>query len=80
MWCICMGCYIALDPATATAEVVRASHHDPVLVPATGQPRALASGGGLPLGLNAEELYPTTSGRLHAGDLPTSFLMFSSLR
>ncbi len=21
MWCICMGCYIALDPATATAEL-----------------------------------------------------------
>jgi serine phosphatase RsbU (regulator of sigma subunit) len=80
MWCICMGCYITLDPATATAEVVRAGHHDTVLVPAAGQPRALAGGGGLPLGPDAEELYPTTSVRLRAGNLPTSFSMFSSLR
>lgn len=62
-------CYVALHPGTGTADVVRAGHHQPMLLPGTEPPRFLDVAGGLPLGIDVEELYPTAAVSLRAGDV-----------
>lgn len=56
------------NPATRMLTYVRAGHNEPFLVRASGQFERLDAGS-LPLGINANERYPTTEITLNPGDL-----------
>ncbi|MER6627619.1 SpoIIE family protein phosphatase [Streptomyces sp. NPDC000987] len=53
-------CYLALDPSDGTLQVCRAGHPAPALVAPRKRPRLLKVPGGLPLGIDREQQYPTT--------------------
>jgi serine phosphatase RsbU (regulator of sigma subunit)/anti-sigma regulatory factor (Ser/Thr protein kinase) len=61
-------CLIALDPASGEAKIVRAGHPLPLLRRADGSVQAIAEEGGIPLGVLADEQWPTATVRLEAGD------------
>lgn len=62
-------CYIALRPADGTIQVCRAGHPAPALVAPGSPPRLLDVAGGLPLGIDRGERYPTTRLRLRPGSV-----------
>ncbi|NWF29642.1 SpoIIE family protein phosphatase [Streptomyces sp. PKU-EA00015] len=62
-------CYIALTPSDGTLRVCRAGHPAPALVTPRKPPRLLEIPGGLPLGIDREERYPTTRLRIAPGSV-----------
>ncbi|MEU6808111.1 SpoIIE family protein phosphatase [Streptomyces sp. NPDC046831] len=62
-------CYIALNPRDGTLRVCRAGHPAPVLIPPRKAPRLLEVPGGLPLGIDREQRYPTTRLRIAPGSV-----------
>lgn len=62
-------CYIALNPADGTLRVCRAGHPAPALITPRRPPRLLEVPGGLPLGIDREQRYPTTRLRVAPGSV-----------
>ncbi|SEE22132.1 Serine phosphatase RsbU, regulator of sigma subunit [Streptomyces sp. 2231.1] len=62
-------CYMALNPSDGTLRVCRAGHPAPALVTPRKPPRLLEVAGGLPLGIDREQRYPTTRLRIAPGSV-----------
>ncbi|MFE5216368.1 MULTISPECIES: PP2C family protein-serine/threonine phosphatase [unclassified Streptomyces] len=62
-------CYMALNPCDGTLRVCRAGHPAPALVTPGKPPRLLEVPGGLPLGIDREQRYPTTRLRIAPGSV-----------
>jgi serine phosphatase RsbU (regulator of sigma subunit) len=62
-------CYIALTPSDGTLRVCRAGHPAPALITPRKPPRLLEVPGGLPLGIDREQRYPTTRLRIAPGSV-----------
>ncbi|MFG2290950.1 SpoIIE family protein phosphatase [Streptomyces sp. NPDC048595] len=62
-------CYIALTPSDGTLKVCRAGHPPPALITPRKPPRLLDVPGGLPLGIDREQRYPTTRLRIAPGSV-----------
>ncbi|MGW7825072.1 SpoIIE family protein phosphatase [Streptomyces puniciscabiei] len=62
-------CYIALNPFDGTLRVCRAGHPAPALITPRKPPRLLEVPGGLPLGIDREQQYPTTRLRIAPGSV-----------
>ncbi|WP_051370885.1 PP2C family protein-serine/threonine phosphatase [Streptomyces sp. 142MFCol3.1] len=62
-------CYIALNPSDGTLRVCRAGHPAPALITPRKPPRLLEVPGGLPLGIDREQRYPTTRLRIAPGSV-----------
>ncbi|GAA2926176.1 SpoIIE family protein phosphatase [Streptomyces enissocaesilis] len=60
-------CYIVLDPATGSAQAVRAGHPQPLLRHPDGSTEVLDLDGGVVLGVDDEATYPVTELRLAPG-------------
>ncbi|MDQ1012530.1 serine phosphatase RsbU (regulator of sigma subunit)/PAS domain-containing protein [Streptomyces sp. V4I23] len=60
-------CYIVLDPATGSAQAVRAGHLQPLLRHPDGRTDVLDLPGGVVLGVAADAAYPATGLRLAPG-------------
>ena len=60
-------CYIVLDPATGSAQAVRAGHPQPLLRHPDGRTEVLDLPGGVVLGIDVEASYPVTELRLEPG-------------
>ncbi|MER6101425.1 SpoIIE family protein phosphatase [Streptomyces sp. NPDC001832] len=60
--------YAEADPETGTLDIARAGHPDPVVVTADGSAVIRQTGGGLPLGVEADAHYPTSRLTLDAGE------------
>lgn len=60
--------YVEVDPASGTLHVARAGHPDPVIRSAEGTAQIRPTDGGLPLGVEADSDYPTTSLVLGPGE------------
>ncbi|MFF8933876.1 SpoIIE family protein phosphatase [Streptomyces paradoxus] len=62
-------CYMALNPSDGTLLVCRAGHPSPALITPRRPPRLLEVSGGLPLGIDREQRYPTTRLRITPGSV-----------
>ncbi|MFJ5728218.1 PP2C family protein-serine/threonine phosphatase [Streptomyces paradoxus] len=62
-------CYMALYPSDGTLLVCRAGHPPPALITPRRPPRLLEVSGGLPLGIDREQRYPTTRLRITPGSV-----------
>ncbi|MFE1177171.1 SpoIIE family protein phosphatase [Streptomyces sp. NPDC058773] len=62
-------CYLALTPSDGTLRVCRAGHPAPALITPRKPPRLLEVPGGLPLGIDRKERYPTTRLRITPGSV-----------
>ncbi|WP_405680395.1 SpoIIE family protein phosphatase [Streptomyces sp. NBC_00868] len=62
-------CYVVLDPASGTAQAVRAGHPQPLLRHPDGRTEVLDLAGGLVLGIDPEAAYPVTELRLAVGSV-----------
>ncbi|MFD4247107.1 SpoIIE family protein phosphatase [Streptomyces sp. NPDC058525] len=62
-------CYVLLDPATGSAEAVRAGHPQPLLRHPDGRTEVLDLPGGVVLGIDPEATYPVTALRLATGSV-----------
>lgn len=62
-------CYMALNPSDGTLLVCRAGHPCPALITPRRPPRLLEVPGGLPLGIDREQRYPTTRLRITPGSV-----------
>ncbi|MFI2184898.1 SpoIIE family protein phosphatase [Streptomyces sioyaensis] len=62
-------CYLALTPSDGTLRVCRAGHPAPALITPRKPPRLLEVPGGLPLGIDREQRYPTTRLRIAPGSV-----------
>lgn len=62
-------CYVALNPSDGTLRVCRAGHPAPVLITPRKPPHLLEVPGGLPLGIDREQRYPTTRLRIAPGSV-----------
>ncbi|WP_129282657.1 SpoIIE family protein phosphatase [Streptomyces sp. TM32] len=62
-------CYIALTPSDGRLQVCRAGHPAPALITPRRPPRLLEVPGGLPLGIDREQRYPTTRLRIAPGSV-----------
>ncbi|MFE1773485.1 SpoIIE family protein phosphatase [Streptomyces sp. NPDC059008] len=62
-------CYIALTPSDGRLQVCRAGHPAPALITPRKPPRLLEVPGGLPLGIDREQRYPTTRLRIAPGSV-----------
>ncbi|QIY57303.1 SpoIIE family protein phosphatase [Streptomyces sp. RPA4-5] len=62
-------CYLALTPSDGTLRVCRAGHPPPALITPRKPPRLLEVPGGLPLGIDREQRYPTTRLRIAPGSV-----------
>ncbi|MFE9773153.1 SpoIIE family protein phosphatase [Streptomyces sp. NPDC005931] len=62
-------CYVALNPSDGTLRVCRAGHPSPALITPRKPPRLLEVPGGLPLGIDREQRYPTTRLRIAPGSV-----------
>ncbi|MFD9207791.1 SpoIIE family protein phosphatase [Streptomyces sioyaensis] len=62
-------CYLALTPSDGTVQVCRAGHPAPALITPRRPPRLLEVPGGLPLGIDREQRYPTTRLRIAPGSV-----------
>ncbi|MBW5486853.1 SpoIIE family protein phosphatase [Streptomyces bambusae] len=62
-------CYVLLDPATGTAQAVRAGHPQPLLRAPDGRTAVLDLPGGVVLGVDAEAGYPVTELVLDPGSV-----------
>ncbi|MFB7462053.1 SpoIIE family protein phosphatase [Streptomyces sp. NPDC056224] len=62
-------CYVVLDPATGSAQAVRAGHPQPLLRHPDGRTDVLDLAGGLVLGIDPEATYPVTGLRLAVGSV-----------
>lgn len=62
-------CYMALNPSDGTLLVCRAGHPSPALITPRRPPRLLDVPGGLPLGIDREQRYPTTRLRITPGSV-----------
>ncbi|QTD98520.1 PP2C family protein-serine/threonine phosphatase [Streptomyces cyanogenus] len=62
-------CYMALNPFDGTLRVCRAGHPAPALITPRKPPRLLEVPGGLPLGIDREQRYPTTRLRIAPGSV-----------
>ncbi|MFD7860810.1 SpoIIE family protein phosphatase [Streptomyces sp. NPDC057682] len=60
--------YAEADPETGVLDIARAGHPDPVVVTADGTAVIRQTEGGLPLGVEADEDYPTTRVTLEPGE------------
>ncbi|WP_327354744.1 SpoIIE family protein phosphatase [Streptomyces sp. NBC_01304] len=61
--------YVEADPATGRLEIARAGHPDPVVRTSDGTVLIRPTAGGLPLGIDPDPDYPTTSITLEPGEL-----------
>ncbi|WP_415947426.1 SpoIIE family protein phosphatase [Streptomyces sp. KLOTTS4A1] len=61
--------YVEADPATGQLEIARAGHPDPVVRTSDGMAMIRPTAGGLPLGINPDADYPTTSITLEPGEM-----------
>ncbi|WP_168714728.1 GAF domain-containing SpoIIE family protein phosphatase [Streptomyces sp. A0592] len=62
-------CYVVLDPASGSAQAVRAGHPQPLLRRPDGRTEVLDLAGGVVLGVDPEASYPVTELRLAPGAL-----------
>ncbi|MEU9143285.1 SpoIIE family protein phosphatase [Streptomyces sp. NPDC048349] len=62
-------CYVGLDPASGSAEAVRAGHPQPLLRHPDGRTEVLDLAGGVVLGVDPEASYPVTELRLETGSV-----------
>lgn len=62
-------CYVVLDPATGSAQAVRAGHPQPLLRHANGRTEVLTLPHGVVLGIDVDASYPVTELRLGPGDV-----------
>ncbi|WP_405428968.1 GAF domain-containing SpoIIE family protein phosphatase [Streptomyces erythrochromogenes] len=62
-------CYVVLDPASGSAQAVRAGHPQPLLRHPDGRTEVLDLAGGVVLGVDPEASYPVTELRLAPGAL-----------
>ncbi|MEU6297905.1 GAF domain-containing SpoIIE family protein phosphatase [Streptomyces erythrochromogenes] len=60
-------CYVVLDPASGSAQAVRAGHPQPLLRRPDGRTEVLDLAGGVVLGVDPEASYPVTELRLAPG-------------
>ncbi|WP_234327632.1 SpoIIE family protein phosphatase [Streptomyces sp. NRRL F-2664] len=60
-------CYVVLDPASGSAQAVRAGHPQPLLRRPEGRTEVLDLAGGVVLGVDPEAAYPVTELRLAPG-------------
>ncbi|KOV19801.1 diguanylate cyclase [Streptomyces sp. XY413] len=60
-------CYVVLDPASGSAQAVRAGHPQPLLRRPDGRTEVLDLAGGVVLGVDPEATYPVTELRLAPG-------------
>ncbi|MFE2238158.1 PP2C family protein-serine/threonine phosphatase, partial [Streptomyces virginiae] len=60
-------CYVVLDPASGSAQAVRAGHPQPLLRRPDGRTEVLDLAGGVVLGIDPEATYPVTELRLAPG-------------
>ncbi|UGY92661.1 ATP-binding SpoIIE family protein phosphatase [Streptomyces gobiensis] len=60
--------YIEADPVTGTLDIARAGHHDPATRLADGTLLVRPTAGGLPLGIETDDDYPTTRLVLEPGE------------
>ncbi|WP_234363607.1 SpoIIE family protein phosphatase [Streptomyces sp. TN58] len=60
-------CYVVLDPASGSAQAVRAGHPQPLLRRPDGRTEVLDLAGGVVLGVDPEAAYPVTELRLAPG-------------
>ncbi|MET8831083.1 SpoIIE family protein phosphatase [Streptomyces sp. NPDC004610] len=60
--------YVETDPATGVLDVARAGHPDPAIRMADGTVLRRATSGGLPLGIDPDADYPTTTFALQPGE------------
>ncbi|MFI6941437.1 SpoIIE family protein phosphatase [Streptomyces sp. NPDC050418] len=61
--------YVEADPTTGRLEIARAGHPDPVVRTSDGTAMIRPTAGGLPLGIDPDADYPTTSITLEPGEL-----------
>ncbi|SDK52801.1 ATP-binding SpoIIE family protein phosphatase [Streptomyces indicus] len=61
--------YVEADPVTGRLEIARAGHPDPVVRTSDGTALIRQTAGGLPLGIDPDADYPTTSITLEPGEL-----------
>ncbi|MDG4858106.1 SpoIIE family protein phosphatase [Streptomyces sp. T-3] len=61
--------YVEAEPATGRLEIARAGHPDPVVRTSDGTVLIRPTAGGLPLGIDPDPDYPTTSITLEPGEL-----------
>lgn len=66
-------CYICVDVANGMAHVVRAGHPQPLRQSPDGPVELLDIEGGLPLGIDPEQVYPETVVPLISGDVLLSY-------
>lgn len=62
-------CYVLLDPATGSAEAVRAGHPQPLLRHPDGRTEVLDLAGGVVLGIDPQAAYPVTALHLAPGSV-----------
>jgi serine phosphatase RsbU (regulator of sigma subunit) len=62
-------CYLVLGPDEGTLQVCRAGHPSPALVTPGSPPRLLDVEGGLPLGIDPDQQYPTARLRIPPGSV-----------
>lgn len=60
--------YVEADPATGVLEIARAGHPDPAIRMADGTVLTRPTAGGLPLGIDPDADYPTTTLALEPGE------------
>ncbi|MEV7287764.1 SpoIIE family protein phosphatase [Streptomyces sp. NPDC093252] len=60
--------YVEADPATGVLDIARAGHPDPAIRMADGTVLRRATSGGLPLGIDPDADYPTTTFALQPGE------------
>ncbi|MFF7204065.1 SpoIIE family protein phosphatase [Streptomyces sp. NPDC008141] len=60
--------YLEADPSTGRIEIARAGHPEPAVRMADGTVLMRPTDGGLPLGIDPDTYYPTTSFTLQAGE------------